>query len=1069
MQGKDIFITQLQALELHTSCDEISFLSEHSHLPKSTVLSAGKEQPSLYLQKFLRTKMNIGEDEVQPITSNIGIATDNRHFVFLQIKLSSNEEKIKIGKVKSAQDYVERQSLRQNTEQKYYQVAFYFKNRIPPWIANLKHSASKQKLPEQQQLLLQQLKAVTQLLQLLSGNAQINSDPLTKLSARATLLQRMNMLAEEHSIVLCLVHCREFQQLNKKQGSTTGDQLISEIAEHITICTRNDDEISRLGGALFAVSSAINGIKEAEILGNKLQQYLQQQPFLIEHTDDGMPLKLSFHVGVALVNYEEPNNPDIDKATVAMNRAEQALSAAQANEEASVVTWDKSKFSVNEEQFNYLGGIFTGDTMTNYRNMLLLWDISTIIADEFDFSKLLHNVVQRLANTFDFHSAGLWRASNETGSNGPLCFQVNDNAQVTQVNPDYAFQDPIIEQQILLATELRQQQEHISSDSTYWVLPLEINTGDCFFIVGEASRFILTHDTKVLIQGFVRQIGKALRRSQLEEELSKRLESQNAMLENELKELKGGLSSSALVYKSSVMQSVMKQTKRAAATDTTVLITGESGTGKERLIHAVHTLGPRQNKPLIIVDCGSIPETLIESELFGYVKGAFTGAQKGANGKIKEADGGIIVLDEIGELPLQMQPKLLRFVQEKHYTPVGSTKVISVDVKIVAVTNRDLSLEVERGSFRKDLFYRLNVVTLNNPALRDRGDDLALLAQHFLNKFSKQFEMEKKYLSKDTLNAMASYSWPGNIRELENKLMQATLLSETHEITFEELNIDIEKEIAAQINQTEQSELAAMQTQNTVAAENSHNDQHEGQLKAPRNGEGAATEYGNFNKTGFSDADLTDLTGSQLFTEEQSPTSNVDQSPSFYSEAATEHINAESTNNQQSPHIIDIHSPRIQANNDKQVDELLSQLSACALLFLSEIRHQAAFMHLSLGSLVEDELLIQAYQSCNGNMRDLSARMQLPGSTARRRVNKILLNLQMQNQPKPSSWLAISECLLPISSGKILIPNCLATIKGVLLEAILESQPENMSQAALLLGVSEPTFYKLKKQRTHLA
>ncbi len=879
-------------------------------------------------------------------------------------------------------------------------------------------------------------------MQLLSEHKSLNSDPLTKLDARALLLQKVNHIADEHSVALCLVHCREFHQINKKQGAEIGDKVISELAEYIRACTRTNDDISRLGGALFAVASATNGIKEAEVLGNKLQQYLQQQSYLIESSSNGMPVKLSFHVGVAIVDYDEPNNSDIDKATVLMNRAEQALQASQAQEEPTVTRWDVSKFSMNEEQFNYLGGIFTGDTMTNYRNMLLLWDISSIIADEFEFTKLLHNVVQRLANTFDFNSAGLWRAQSEVTTLPSLCFEVSDNAQVLQVEPDLAFQNKIIEQQVSLAIDSKGQQELITQDTAYWVLPLEVNTDDCFYIVGEASRFILTHDTKVLIQGFVRQIGKALRRSQLEEELNKRLENQNAMLENELNELKGGLSSSALVYKSPVMQTIMKQTQRAAATDTTVLITGESGTGKERLINAIHTLGPRSKKPLIIVDCGSIPETLIESELFGYVKGAFTGAQKGANGKVKEADGGILVLDEIGELPLQMQPKLLRFVQEKHYTPVGGTKVIDVDVKIVAVTNRDLSLEVERGTFRKDLYYRLNVVTLNNPALRERGDDLSLLAQHFLNKFSKQFETEKKYLAPETLQSMQRYPWPGNIRELENKLMQATLLSENAEITLEELNLELE---ASEYDSAYRSDNDF--TDLTDSQSMSHD-----KLVEPQDNQQTSDEPVEIKKQIVKHA-----------SEQFDGTSKAQDDISLASNKTHQETR------QQDPQIIDLKLSHSLLSQQNEIEKLLSGLFHASLHFLSEIRNQAAFIHLSIGNCVEDELLVLTYQACNGNMRDVSTRLQLPTSTARRRVNKILLNLQSQSIEKPASWNEVKRYLQPIAEAKVYVPDCFDTIKQVLLEAILKSEPDNMSMAAALLGVSEPTFYKLKKQNSQLA
>ena len=633
--------------------------------------------------------------------------------------------------------------------------------------------------------------------------------------------------------------------------------------------------------------------------------------------------------------------------------------------------------------------------------MLLLWDISSIIADEFDFEKLVQHVVQRLANTFDFNIAGLWRAPLENTTPKSLCFEVDDNATVNAISSDKIFTNKTLKQQISLSIDTKKQQDLIFLDDNYWVLPLEINTDDCFFIISESSRFVLTHDTKVLIQGFVRQIGKAQRRSQLEDELNKRLERQNAKLEHELKELKGGLSSSALVYNSPVMQAIMKQTQRAASADTTVLITGESGTGKERLINAVHTLGPRHDKPLIIVDCGSIPETLIESELFGYIKGAFTGANKATAGKIQEADGGILVLDEIGELPLQMQPKLLRFVQEKHFTPVGGTKVINVNVKIVAVTNRDLSVEVERGRFRKDLYYRLNVVTLNNPPLRERGDDLLLLARHFLNKFSKQFDTERKYLSTDTLEKMKAYSWPGNVRELENKLMQAALLSESDEITLQELNLD-------------QDLIGSKQSEAIDRVEQSGNS-----LGPPDLSD--AGSYSSFQSTYKNELKIT----------------------------SASIVNFE---------------PNVNANKQANtVNDFSVKLQESALAFLAEISLDPDFMHCSLGNMVEDELLVMTYQSCSGRMKDLATRMQLPTSTARRRVNKILLDLHAQRSEKPKSWEAIRVCIQPVASGEILVPNCLDSIKQILLAAIIQSQPDNMSKAATLLGVSEPTFYKLKK------
>jgi diguanylate cyclase (GGDEF)-like protein len=1035
LPGNEVLCSHIEALRLQVGADFILAVSESLHAINN--IAAGDSDFEGELPTDEAT-VSTGDFYVDK-SGQFEFSSDNKHTLWISSSMTSNDPSDTFDNaIAPAQEtsFIERKSVSKHNQSNTYRLCFYFKGRVPGWVLNLKHSNTKSRLSEQQSVFLRLLHTGNLILQMVSDHQKLVSDPLTKLNARTQLLQKINQLSDEHTVVLCLVHCCEFQQINKKQGNLIGDTLLGEIASQITSCTRDGDTISRLGGALFAVACATNSVKEAEVLGNKVQQYLQQQPYLIEHSSDGMPTKLNFKVGVAVVEFDEPSNADIDKATVIMNRAEQALQAAQSSDNTSVIAWQAAKFSINAEQFNYLGGIFTSDTMTNYRNMLLLWDISSIIADEFDFEKLVQNVVQRLANTFDFNIAGLWRAPIKDQKVNSLCFEVDDSANAVLVDPKKISANSTLEQQISLAVDTKKQQDLVYLEDNYWVLPLEVNTDDCFFIIGEPSRFILTHDTKVLIQGFVRQIGKALRRSQLEEELSKRLESQNERLENELKELKGGLASSALVYKSPVMQSIMKQTQRAASADTTVLITGESGTGKEKLINAIHTLGPRSEKPLIIVDCGSIPETLIESELFGYIKGAFTGAQKAATGKIQEADGGILVLDEIGELPLQMQPKLLRFVQEKHFTPVGGTKVINVNVKIVAVTNRDLSLEVERGRFRKDLYYRLNVVTLNNPPLRERGDDMSLLAQHFLNKFSKQFDTEKKYLSNETLRKMQAYSWPGNVRELENKLMQATLLSENDEITLEELNLEHEtnsfddNQIIENVPYTNESTVSNFHA-------NTHNSstasQTKEQVKSVPTEEGSAVESisssasSNSNSNSNSDSDSDSDSDSNLST--------------------VVHFDSNNKANQQ-------------ANN---INTFFTNLQASALAFLTEIRLQPAFMHCSLGNMVEDELLVMTYQSCDGNMRDLATRMQLPTSTARRRVNKILLNLHSQPNEKPGTWENLRLCMQPVASGEILVPDCLDSIKQVLLAAIMESEPENMSKAAALLGVSEPTFYKLKK------
>lgn len=237
------------------------------------------------------------------------------------------------------------------------------------------------------------------------------------------------------------------------------------------------------------------------------------------------------------------------------------------------------------------------------------------------------------------------------------------------------------------------------------------------------------------------------------------------------------------------MLEIYRIIEKVAPTDATVLITGESGTGKELVARAIHRMSIRKEKNFVVINCGAIPETLLESELFGHEKGAFTGAINKKIGKFELAAGGTIFLDEIGELSLNLQAKLLRFLQEKVIERVGGTELINLDVRIISATNSNLEEKIKEGKFREDLYYRLSVVTMQLPPLRERGDDIILLANYFLEKSAQKLGKKKK-LSKKALDAILRYHWPGNIRELENRVERAVILSENTLIEPEELGLD---------------------------------------------------------------------------------------------------------------------------------------------------------------------------------------------------------------------------------------------------------------------------------------
>jgi two-component system response regulator AtoC len=242
-----------------------------------------------------------------------------------------------------------------------------------------------------------------------------------------------------------------------------------------------------------------------------------------------------------------------------------------------------------------------------------------------------------------------------------------------------------------------------------------------------------------------------------------------------------------IVAASPGMIAVLELLERAAEFKSTVLLTGESGTGKEVLARAIHAQSPRRDEAFVAVNCAAIPEALLESELFGHVKGAFTGADRTRRGLFVEADGGTLFLDEIGELPVALQAKLLRVLQEEEVRPVGDAKSRKVDVRVIAATARELEQDVAAGRFREDLFYRLNVVRVKVPPLRERKQDIPLLADHFLARFREQLGRPVRTIDDDALERLLAYRWPGNARELENVIERAVILAEGERLTAREL------------------------------------------------------------------------------------------------------------------------------------------------------------------------------------------------------------------------------------------------------------------------------------------
>ena len=294
---------------------------------------------------------------------------------------------------------------------------------------------------------------------------------------------------------------------------------------------------------------------------------------------------------------------------------------------------------------------------------------------------------------------------------------------------------------------------------------------------------------EALHQGAYDYITKPFANDHLKKVMRNALEGKALFRENRFlrQELREKYRFESIIGKSDAIESVFRVMEKVARTDSSVLISGESGTGKELVARAIHFSSDRANNRFLPINCGALPENLLESELFGYKRGAFTGATQDKVGLLKAADKGTVLLDEIGELPLALQVKLLRALQEREVYPLGANDPVAFDVRVLCATNRDLEAEVKAGRFREELLYRINVININLPGLRERQDDIPLLANHFLRKYEKSMSRTTMRFSKGAMRLLINYAWPGNVRELENAVERAAILAETDVIHSHDL------------------------------------------------------------------------------------------------------------------------------------------------------------------------------------------------------------------------------------------------------------------------------------------
>jgi diguanylate cyclase (GGDEF)-like protein len=576
--------------------------------------------------------------------------------------------------------------------------------------------------------------------------------------------------------VLLLLGPDDFGWVNERLDRRSGDRVLREIAAEIRAGIRSHDHVSRYGGAIFGVILLDTLVDDSRVVAENVVRRLSEQRY-----HDGI-LRLEFSAGVAAVDLDEP----VD-AHELVRRADQALSAAKRGTAGSVRVWEKGSDVEHARSLDRLQGIFTGDKSTDYRNMRLLLDSVAAVAASTDPAELARGFTERLFETLHARRVGVLERSRQNGFE--LLGGLERGAGGTQPFRLTAHDLAIVERACREGNFVATGGEG-SGQPSLCAMPLALPDRCLGGIVleVESRKVSFEGSDRRFLDALASEMAVALDRVRLIGRERERQREEKERLEAEVTDLRRVVHGSRLVYRSAAIESLLANARKVAHTDTTVLITGESGTGKEMLASTLHELSGRRDEDMVVVDCSAISPTLIETELFGHERGAFTGAHARKPGRLAQAQGSTVFLDEIGDLPLDLQSKLLRFVQDKQFTPVGGVVPQTVDVRIIAATNVDLRAKVDERRFRPDLFHRLNVVRLHVPPLRQRREDIVPLADVFLKQFAALYRRPAHHLTARAVEALEACLWPGNVRELQNLILTSVLFCEAPEVDVDDLH-----------------------------------------------------------------------------------------------------------------------------------------------------------------------------------------------------------------------------------------------------------------------------------------
>lgn len=615
------------------------------------------------------------------------------------------------------------------------------------------------------------------------------------------------------SVSVLVLDIDDFKALNSRHGRAIGDDILRQMGKILRATLRISDIISRYGGDVFTVTLPDTDLEQAVAVAQKLEETIEAHDFPVDDVTaciglstfpylaseaDELLRQAEQAVLVAKKRELEITNYELRIRNDELGGTNYELGITNYELGNRIVVWQQG-FAEQFVARSRVPEILTGDPIRDYQNVEMLLEAIEVANSTLDPDKLLEEIGDIILKITGAERCLLMLKDDPSQE---LSVHVSRTTSASATNLRYSQSVP---DEVLSSGNpvcIREAGEEVTTQSMHdldlravMCVPLEVK-GKRFGVIYVDSRSAVREFSKseiTFLNAVARQIAAVIENAQLhqrqlelEEEKIRRLEAERNTLQKMLEGKK------KIIGTCPAMQQVFESVRKVSRSDATVLLYGESGTGKESIARMVHSLSARQDGPYVVIDCGAIPESLIESELFGHEKGAFTGAYTQKIGKFEAADGGTVFLDEISELPLFLQVKLLRVLQEFEFHRVGGKHVIKVSIRVIAATNRRLEKLVEQNKFRKDLYYRLNIVQVELPPLRDRGSDIPLLANYYLNKFKTETGKSVRGFTQAALTAMQRYEWPGNIRELEHKVERAVIMADDPWIDLEDLGLSRE-------------------------------------------------------------------------------------------------------------------------------------------------------------------------------------------------------------------------------------------------------------------------------------